>query len=543
MKNRIISQMVAACVLLTIGGQAGATDTSFVRPGDRWVCFGDSITAAGTYPRILERTFKHYHPDVEFTVINSGQSGDTATTDEQKFADRILQYRPTVVSVMFGMNEAINIWSKGQPREPVQAGYRAGLSSIARLCKAHGIAVIFMTPTLTDEGCRWALYPLADTVSFLRECNAIMRDVAAKEGIPVVPVQEEFEALQNRLNPAQILRTDGVHPSAPGQYQIARSLWEHCRFDAPLGTGARRIGPAPKPVPPGVSVNNRFLDPAAAQLGLTLTTAKPQPVTLTWSLGTQRKSERLTLTGTNAWTLPLPPELLMQKNGQSGELLLDLASGEKRSLYIVDLARTGVVHPVEGAFTGTVESAMDRPEGKRVATWSFRLLGKALLFEGEVFDSEINSEAYWPFGRDGFNLMLDFRPNDRFADIGLDSDVHQTILLARKEPFFAVSLRPWLGYGMGSAAVAGGELTATGYKARLYIYDKWTAHALVDFSDHDFIGVDMCVVDADHGGLVYHHTQTNERPMDQYANNLLILDLKNRLKGDQVITVNLFSGR
>ena len=70
--------MVAACVLLTIGGQAGATDTSFVRPGDRWVCFGDSITAAGTYPRILERTFKHYHPDVEFTVINSGQSGDTA---------------------------------------------------------------------------------------------------------------------------------------------------------------------------------------------------------------------------------------------------------------------------------------------------------------------------------------------------------------------------------------------------------------------------------------------------------------------------------
>jgi len=526
--------------LLFVGVTLNGKETSFVKNGDRWVCYGDSITAAGTYPKILERVLKHYHPEAEFTVINSGQPGDTADTDEKKFAGRILSHRPTVVSVMFGMNESLNCWSKGQPREPSQARYRAGLTSIARQCKAHGIAVIFMTPTLTEEGCGWSLFNLAATVSYLKECNAIMREVADKEGVPVVSVQEEFEAMQERQPAARIFRMDGVHPSSYGQYQIARSLWEHCRFDAPLNTGKRSVGPAPEPVPVKVALVNRFLDPDAAQLAVRLTSAKPQEVTLTWSLGALHESATLSLEKTNSWSLSLPRDLIPQKSGQSGELVLDMASGTHRSLYVVDLARTGVVHPVNGVFTGTVESAVERPEGKRVANWNFKLLGKALLFEGEVFDSTISSENYWPFGRDGFNMILDFRPNERFAGIGLDSDVHQTFLLPRKDPFPAVSLRPWLGYGMGGAAVAGGEITPTGYKARLYVYDKWTTHSLVDFSNHDFIGVDICVVDADPGGTVYHHAQVNERPMDQYANNLLILDLKNRLKGDQVITVNLF---
>jgi hypothetical protein len=96
---------------------------------------------------------------------------------------------------------------------------------------------------------------------------------------------------------------------------------------------------------------------------------------------------------------------------------------------------------------------------------------------------------------------------------------------------------------MGSAAVAGGEPTPTGYKARMYVYDKWATQSFVDFSNHDFMGVDMCVVDADGSGKAFHHTQTGDRPMDQYANGLLLLDLKNRLKSDQVLTVNLFPDR
>ena len=555
MKNLPHSYLLLALLLLsTLTPRLVFSATSLVHNNDRWVCLGDSITAENIYPRILGRVFAHYHPDATLTVINSGMAGDTASDDPKKLADRVLKHQPTIVSVMYGMNESINQWHAGAPKEPVQEKYRRSLTYIAHTLKEQGVTVLLMSPTFTDPTCKWTFFNLEGTVPFLRECAAIMRDVAEKEGAIYVPVQEELEAFQQSLPPGVILRSDGVHISALGQYQMARSLWERAHFADPLGNGPRAIRP-PAPMPDAtLALTSRFLDPAATgsncALNLTLRASKPANVTVTWSLGDLHKQETVKLgAGDTPWTPAIPADHLPVRNGQNADLLVDLGDGDAQRLYIIDLCRTQVLHfDHDGTIKGTVESESDRPEGKRVANWEVRRVDKGLLFSGEVFDSEILSPiGAWPFGREGFNLMFDFRPTAQFADIGVDREVHQTILNVYEKPIFGVGLRAWSGADMGYAAYATGAKTATGYTTQLCINENFGLHNPLALDKRDFVGLLVGVGDVDTNpanpkGTVLSITcnQRNDYGVNLYANNLMVIDLKNKLSGDAVINVHLY---
>jgi lysophospholipase L1-like esterase len=537
--------LLVCLLLLPLVGRAA---TCLVHPGDRWVCLGDSITAEDAYRRMLGRVFAHFHPDAALTVINSGQAGDTASDNPQKLTDRVLKYNPQVVSVMYGMNEAINAWHRGQPKGPVQARYRQGLTYIARTCKAQGITVLLMSPTLTDPGVGWSFFLLEDTVPFLQECARIVREVAETEGVYYVPVQEEFEALQAAQPAGVIFRNDGVHVSAVGQYRMAQTLWERAGFANPLGAG-RALSTPPAPAPVTVALTSRFLAPDAATLPLTFSTTAPVTATLRWSLGDKHGEETRDLpAGTTSWAVPVAG-LLPARNGQNTDLLVDVRVGDADSLYIIDLCRTRVLHFVDDVAEGTVDGPANRPEGARIATWRLQRVENGLLFSGEVWDTEINSNYAWPFGKDGFNLMFDFRPTARFAGIGVDREVHQTLLNVREKPFFSVGLRAWSGEGMGAAGNAAGEKTATGYTTRLLIADKFNLHTPVDLARRDFVGLLVAVNDLDTRpdgkgtALAITAAQQNDYGVSLYANNLAILDLKNKLAGDAVVNVHLYGGR
>jgi lysophospholipase L1-like esterase len=210
-------RLIGLLLLYVTAPQLALAANSLVCDGDRWVCLGDSITAEDIYPRILARVFAHYHPEAKLTVINSGQGGDTASDNPKKLADRVLKHQPTIVSVMYGMNESINVWHAGRPKEPVLKDYRKGLTYIAHTLRRRGVTVLLLSPTLTDPTCGWSYFDLDGTIPFLRECAAIVHDVAKKEGAIYIPVQEELEAFQQNAPPGVMLRSDGVHVSALGQ--------------------------------------------------------------------------------------------------------------------------------------------------------------------------------------------------------------------------------------------------------------------------------------------------------------------------------------
>jgi hypothetical protein len=125
------------------------------------------------------------------------------------------------------------------------------------------------------------------------------------------------------------------------------------------------------------------------------------------------------------------------------------------------------------------------------------------------------------------------------ADINFDAGVHQTLINVQDQPFFAVALRPWLGAGMEYAATAGGERTATGYRVRFRLHQSFGLYRPLALEQRDFVGLAIIVVNAD-GGHNSYETARPERPHDQYANNLTILDLKGNLAGDTVRKVYVF---
>lgn len=536
------------CVQFAAAGSP-APAVSLVQDGDCWVCLGDSITAANCYPVVLPRVFKHFHPDANFTVINSGMSGDQASDDPAKLTSRVLKYKPNVVSIMYGMNEAINAWRPVQDKVPatdkalIQERYRKALTYMVRTLKAQGVTVLLMSPTPTDPGAH-SYFKLDRTVSFLRDCAGIMREVAQAEGAHYVPVQEEYVAFQEKLPAGIVLTADGVHPSSLGHYSIARSLWQYAGFDKPLGKAERVASPPTPSMAVSAALASRFVKTDAAGIELTLTAASAGTATATWSLGDLHKQEKLTLAaGPNTWTIAVPNDRLPARNGQSADLLVDVRDGNAGSLFIIDLCRTAVLHFKDDRVSGVVETDQDRPEGKRLATWEVQRLGESLLLNFEVFTKDIVPEGPWPFSRDGLNLMLDFRPTQRFADIGIDREVTQTFLNVREKPFFSLALRAWTGQGMDSAATAAGARTATGYTAQMLINESFDLHTPVKLSARDYVGLLVAV--AEHPSvngaakLVITANQKNDQPVSLYANNLMILDLKNKLPDDQIITAHI----
>jgi len=539
--------------LLSVGGprltaraeQAG-TGQSFLRSGDRWVFSGDSITHYDLYRQAVLRVQRHFHPEAEVEVVQGGLPGATSAARQD-----VAGKHPTVVSIMLGMNNYINSGCRyGMEIQPFLDGYRKDLLAKAEACRAAGAVVLLLSPTLTDDRFEHGIYELRGGRKFLSECSRVLRELAdANDGVYWIPVQEEFEAFEQSLGRGQILRHDGVHPSALGQYQIARTLWEHLNLAGEMTDGPRQLSQPPALVPVSVSLKSRFLTDPKEGVTFVLEAETPCKVAATWSLGDLGGSEALELeAGQTEWRPRVPVEALQLRVGDLAGLVVGLAADGRRSIYLVDLACTPVLHLKDGAVEGVVKAEGERPEGQTVATWRVEARKDGLLFSGEVFDSEIRSDGFWPWSRDGVNLYLDFRPPARFADISFDEEVHITILTVHDKPSFGATLIPWVGRGMHLAADSGAERTDKGYRWHLDVHRYFTKPRAVDPEALDFVGLNVIVPDRDTAGsgagrTQYHRAYAPTPFIDRYPNAFMIVDLKNRLKGDHVTNVHLFGPR
>ena len=417
---RIIAALLA-CLILPAWA---ADDSCFLHDGDVWVFHGDSITHADTYRRLCERVFRHYHPDAKVEFLQAAVWGSTSSDAVKQL--KAEGRKATVVSLMLGMNNAINGgWVKGQPREPHLDAYRKDITEFVRKYRAEGAAVILMSPTLADETVRHTVFRIEGANDFLRECRRIVQEVATAEGAFYVPAQEEFEALQETLERHQRLRPDGVHPASLGEYQIARTLWEHLNLAGRLGTGPRALCKPAARLPASLRLASRLVAPDAKGLGFAVEATGgnlPRKVEATWGLGDQRGIAEID-TAAKAWSLTPAKGMPALKPGETAEAVIELKGNGRSALFVVDVCAARVLHFKDNEIAGTIDSATDRPEGRRVAAWTLRRNAGELLLEVEVADSQLDATSEWAWGRDGLNLFWDLRPTERFADINLDSDV------------------------------------------------------------------------------------------------------------------------
>jgi hypothetical protein len=121
----------------------------------------------------------------------------------------VLQRKPTLVTVMFGLND--------MTRVPLDA-YRANLETIVARCHAAGAEVLLCTPNnvITTTG--------RPTDTLLRYCD-VVREVGRSRNVPVCDCYHDLEAFRGADALAwRLLMSDEIHPNMDGHQRIAEAL-------------------------------------------------------------------------------------------------------------------------------------------------------------------------------------------------------------------------------------------------------------------------------------------------------------------------------
>jgi acyl-CoA thioesterase-1 len=189
----------------------------------RIVCLGDSVTRAvrpgvephQTFCALLQQSLSE--PDHPVEVINAGIGGHTTKDGLQRFQSDVLDRRPRVVVIMFGLNDSWIDAGEAESRLTVHE-YRANLETMLELLIGHEIKVVLMTPNP-------ALAPTygPERNATLRPYVDVVRDLARRRELPLVDVYQHFAELaqQREINS---LFTDDMHPNPAGQQQLAGLL-------------------------------------------------------------------------------------------------------------------------------------------------------------------------------------------------------------------------------------------------------------------------------------------------------------------------------
>lgn len=211
------------------------------------VAFGDSTTAlrgkTEVYATLLANELSFEGGDVK--VVNSGISGNTTRNAKGRFEKDVLEHKPDVVIIQYGINDsAVDVWRKPPatgPRVPLE-NYRAYLTEMVRTLKQRGAHVVLMTSnpiTWTDPLKKLYSSPPyrpddPDGMNVtLRDYVETVRKLARQEDVGLVDIYAAFKKADAdpKRKPGWLCK-DGMHPDDAGHRITANLLIEHlCAAD------------------------------------------------------------------------------------------------------------------------------------------------------------------------------------------------------------------------------------------------------------------------------------------------------------------------
>lgn len=231
--------MLAAGTFLAAAGLAAP-----FRDGDRVVFYGDSITHGGYYAKMLADFYLTRYPDRTVRFYNAGVAGDNAGAAMSRFDEDVSRWNPTVVALMFGMNDSWrDMYNPERMKDPK---YRAGVPAREQQCLANytnnmtrlvqrlrkdtpAARLMFLTPTPYDETAVQKgpnpVPALKGTVAALKRFADFGKKTAAETGGEVVDWNASYQKLvvdgQRKDPEFTFVRPDRVHPAAPGHLFMA----------------------------------------------------------------------------------------------------------------------------------------------------------------------------------------------------------------------------------------------------------------------------------------------------------------------------------
>lgn len=195
----------AAAVLLVIAvSGCDEDDASDDRPGNVYVCMGDSVTADANYPGVAP------YPSalagmVQGTVVNEGRGGETSLGGAGRVRGVLEKHRPTHLLILYGANDVLFSRSPDFIIENLRIMIRAAKDSGA----------VPLIATLTPMSGDHAIFQ-----GSVEALNARIRALADEEGARLVNLAGEFRGSESERFP------DGLHPDADGVVIIAMAFKE-----------------------------------------------------------------------------------------------------------------------------------------------------------------------------------------------------------------------------------------------------------------------------------------------------------------------------
>jgi len=127
---------LALFLALTVSSASLLAQSSFyLKDGDRVVFYGDSITDQRLYTTFTETFVITRFPSLKVTFVHSGWGGDRVTgggggTADVRLKRDVIAYRPTVVTIMLGMNDGGYKLYDEPTFQTYSAGYRHLLETL-----------------------------------------------------------------------------------------------------------------------------------------------------------------------------------------------------------------------------------------------------------------------------------------------------------------------------------------------------------------------------------------------------------------------------
>lgn len=232
--TRLLALLVLASALSPVGSRAAAATGAApfaLHDGDRVVFYGDSITQDGGYGCFVEEYCRTRYPGLDLRFFNAGVGGDTvrgggAGGIDERLERDVIRLKPTVVTIMLGMNDGGYRKLEPATLEAFTQGYRSIVERIKK--QLPGVRIYLIRSSPFDDVARAPDFE-PGYMDVLRQMGDAVAAIARDENASVVDfggVVSDGIRLAVRDNPgrARHLLPDRVHPSPAGHLLMGATL-------------------------------------------------------------------------------------------------------------------------------------------------------------------------------------------------------------------------------------------------------------------------------------------------------------------------------
>ena len=217
-------------MLVICGGASVRAADFFFKDGDFVVMIGDSITEQHLYSNYVEMWTVTRFPNWKLTFRNVGIGGDRSVGGNSRFARDVLFYKPTAMTVDFGMNDGgYKAFEEGTYKP-----YMDGLQGMANQAKVANIRVAWCTPQPLDNGDQGPTALVSYNQTLEKFSEGVKQVADMNQGLFVDQFHPYLKALDGARAKGpkydRITGGDPVHPGPPGQALMAASILKGLSF-------------------------------------------------------------------------------------------------------------------------------------------------------------------------------------------------------------------------------------------------------------------------------------------------------------------------